>query len=100
MSFSDQEFLQAQSIPTNKSIKLLIRVKERIKHDDCAFWIQADHIQIKLVKENLNGIRWDRLEPDEHTHCHQIMDSSSSLLSRSNLKTLTYNSHIGKFQHF
>lgn len=74
--FSDHQFLSNLSISADKIIKLFVRVKERIKPDQCLHKVTSTGIQITLIKENEHGLRWNRLEPNEFSELRSFVPSS------------------------
>jgi hypothetical protein len=74
--YSDEHFLQQNSIPSKTPIKLFVRVKERIKPDQCSFRVTSTFIEITLTKDNEHGIPWNRLEPNEYSESRPIAPSS------------------------
>ena len=57
-------------------IKLFVRVKERIKPDQCTHTVTSKSIKITLVKEYESSMRWNRLEPNEHSEFHPLQPTS------------------------
>jgi len=57
-------------------IKLFVRVKERIKPDQCSHKVTPTFIDITLVKDSEHGILWHRLEPNEYSESRPSISSS------------------------
>ena len=84
-------------------IKLFVRVKERIKPSQCCYIVTQLHIEITLVKENINGNKWTRLEPNEfseHRPLLQPTSPSSHPLSTINTSSLLPNLNRGNFIYY
>ncbi|CAF3858722.1 unnamed protein product [Rotaria magnacalcarata] len=98
----DEEFLQRHSIPAKRLIKLFVRVKERIKPDECFSRNTAASIEVKLIKENQNGSRWNQLGPNEYSDAQQIAGSTLLSLADSNdltsIRKVTQNTSADAFE--
>jgi hypothetical protein len=85
-------------------IKLFVRVKERIKPNQCSHIVTPSYIEIILVKENeYSGNRWNRLEPNEfseHRPLLQPTSPSSHPLSTTNTHSLLPNPTRGNFIYY
>ncbi|CAM4740025.1 unnamed protein product [Rotaria magnacalcarata] len=98
----DEEFLQRHSIPAKRLIKLFVRVKERIKPGECFSRNTAASIEVKLIKENQNGSRWNQLGPNEYSDAQQIAGSTLLSLADSNdltsIRKVTQNTSADAFE--
>ncbi|CAF2742050.1 unnamed protein product [Rotaria sp. Silwood2] len=74
---NDEQFLQLHSIPSKMPIRLFVRVKQRVKPAQCTFVVTSTYIEIKLMKENDCGVRWNQLEPNEYSESRSMIHSSS-----------------------
>jgi hypothetical protein len=81
--FSDEQFLKTHSISADKSLKLFVRVKERIVPDRCSYRITQKSIEIILIKENPNSTKWGRLEPSEYSESRPPIQQTSPTTSPS-----------------
>jgi hypothetical protein len=72
-------------------IKLFVRVKERIKPDQCTHTVTLPYIEITLIKENEHGFRWDRLEPNEYSESRPLIPLTSP--SKLPMTSSIINSH-------
>lgn len=104
---SDANFLKTHSILSNqKSIKLFVRVKERIIPNQCSFKVTGTFIEITLIKENQNGARWGRLEPNEYSEvCPPVQQtspptppSSPNSIQSTSLNSTIVNSNKGNIK--
>jgi len=97
--YSDENFYQNHSIPSKMPIKLFIRVKERIKPDQCSHKITLTSIEITLIKESEHGILWNRLEPNEYSESRPTIlspPSSTFSLPITNTNSIMNNINRGK----
>ncbi len=96
---SDEYFLQLHSIPSKMQIKLFVRVKERIKSDQCSFIVTPMYIEIILIKDYQHGLRWNQLEPNEYSESRpniQLSPTSMHPLSLTNTNLIKNTSNKGK----
>ncbi|UJR31273.1 hypothetical protein I4U23_018773 [Adineta vaga] len=63
----DEEFLRFHSMSSTKTFKLFVRVKERIKPEECTYAVTPTCIEITLTKDNEYGMKWYQLEPNEYS---------------------------------
>jgi hypothetical protein len=63
----NEQFLNSQSISSDRPIKLFVRVKERIIPNKCTYRITPKVIELTLVKDNPHSTKWGRLEPNEYS---------------------------------
>lgn len=59
--------MNTHGISSDRPIKLFVRVKERIIPEKCTFKVTPTVLEITLMKDNPNSLKWGRLEPNEYT---------------------------------
>jgi len=95
---SDEQFLNTHSISSDRSIKLFVRVKERIIPNKCSYKITPTVIEIILVKDNPNTIKWGRLEPNEYSESRPFIQQTTPSTPPSSPTTIINSSKgMGNF---
>lgn len=75
----DQEFLEQHSITSSTRIKIFVRVKERIKPQQCYYQIKSLSIEIVLIKDNEFDVKWHQLQPNEYSESRILLQSSPQI---------------------
>jgi hypothetical protein len=76
-------------------LKLFVRVKERIIPDQCRHAVTTTFIEITLMKDNQNSLKWNRLEPNEYSLAPLLIHlPTPSLLPRSTNFGSTTNKNV------
>ncbi|CAF1282003.1 unnamed protein product [Rotaria sordida] len=75
---NDENFLKIHGITSDRSIRLFVRVKERIIPHKCSSRITQTFIEIILIKDNPNSTtKWGRLEPNEYSESRPLIQQTS-----------------------